>query len=94
MKLPAAGVRLVDVREPHEYTGELGHIAGAALVPMGTVAQHAPSWNKDEEILCICKSGGRSGNIAAALTQAGFKKVMNLTGGMLAWNAAGRSVEK
>jgi len=94
VKLPAQGFRLIDVREPHEYVGELGHIAGATLIPMATVGQHAPSWNKDEEILCVCKSGGRSGNIAAALTQAGFKKAMNLTGGMLGWNAAGLPVEK
>lgn len=92
--LPAKGLRLLDVREPHEFTGELGHIPGAELVPMGAVAAHAPTWNKSEEILVICKSGGRSANIAQALTRAGFSRVMNLTGGMLGWNAAGLPVEK
>ncbi len=94
VKLPAQGYRLVDVREPHEYTGELGHIAGAVLMPMNSVPAHAGQWNKDEELLFICKSGGRSGNVAAALARMGFTKVMNLTGGMLGWNAAGLPVEK
>jgi hydroxyacylglutathione hydrolase len=94
VQLPAKGYRLVDVREPHEYTGPLGHIAGSELVPLGSVMAHAPNWNKDEAILFICKSGGRSGNAAAALSKMGFAKTMNLLGGMMAWNAAGKPVEK
>jgi len=94
LTLPAQGVRLVDVREPYEFTGELGHIAGAALVPLATVLDQAAAWNKDEPVLLICKSGGRSGNAAQALTRMGFSKAMNLVGGMLAWNAAGRPIEK
>ncbi len=94
VKLPAQGFRLIDVREPHEFTGELGHIAGATLVPMQSVTAHAPGWNKDEELVLVCKSGGRSGSVAQALSRLGFTKVMNLTGGMLGWNAAGRPVEK
>lgn len=92
--LPAAGFRLVDVREPHEFTGELGHVAGATLVPLATVPAQAAGWNKDEPVLLICRSGGRSANAAQFLTRAGFSKVMNLVGGMLAWNQAGRPVEK
>lgn len=92
--VPAKGYRIVDVREPDEYVGELGHIAGAELVPLASVMAKAPEWNKDEEILLVCKSGGRSGNAAQALTRAGFGKAMNMVGGMLAWNAAGRPIEK
>ncbi len=92
VSLPLAGVRVVDVREPHEYTGELGHIAGTELVPMHAVLAHAPAWDKAQELLLVCRSGGRSGNIAQVLTRLGFSKVMNLEGGMLAWNAAGRGV--
>lgn len=92
--LPPSGFRLIDVREPHEFTGELGHIAGATLVPMAGVVARSSEWSKDEPILFVCKSGGRSGNVAQALTRLGFSKAMNLVGGMLAWNAAGRPIEK
>lgn len=91
---PTPGLRLVDVREPHEFTGELGHIAGAELVPMGAVLAQAIAWDKGQELLLVCRSGGRSGQVAQALTRLGFSRVMNLEGGMLAWNAAGRGVER
>jgi rhodanese-related sulfurtransferase len=94
VKLPAAGFRIIDVREPHEFTGELGHIEGATLVPLASVVAQAATWNKDETYLLVCKSGGRSGNAAQALSKMGFSKVMNLVGGMLAWNGAGRPIEK
>jgi len=92
--LPAQCFRVVDVREPQEFTGELGHVPGATLVPMNAVMAHAPGWNRDEPLLLVCRSGGRSAMVAQALTRAGFSKVMNLAGGMLAWNAAGLPVEK
>lgn len=92
--IPAQGFRLVDVREPPEFTGELGHIPGAELVPLASVLAHAASWNKDEALLLVCKSGGRSGNAAQALNRLGFSKVMNLVGGMMSWNAAGKTIEK
>lgn len=92
--LPAAGYRIIDVREPGEFSAELGHVAGATLVPLATVPTAAAAWNKDEPVLMVCRSGGRSGNASQALTRLGFTKVMNLVGGMLAWNQAGRPVEK
>ncbi len=92
--LPPGDVVLVDVREPAEFTGELGHIAGAKLVPMATVPLTAAGWDRNAEYLIICKSGGRSGMTAQAMIKLGFTKVMNLAGGMLAWNAAGRGVER
>src|SRR5512140_2188178 len=94
LSLPAQGFRIVDVREPSEFTGELGHIPGAVLVPLATVMAQAISWQKDEPLVLVCKSGGRSGNAAQALSRAGFSKVMNLAGGMMAWNAAGKTIEK
>lgn len=94
LTLPPRGYRLVDVREPAEYTGPLGHIAGAELVPLAAVMAQAVTWNKDEPLVLVCRSGGRSGNAALALSRAGFSKAMNLVGGMMAWNAAGKPVEK
>jgi rhodanese-related sulfurtransferase len=78
--------RMVDVREPAEYTGELGHIEGAELVPLSTVESAAAGWDRNADLVLICRSGGRSGRAAMALSQMGFSRVMNMVGGMLAWN--------
>lgn len=86
------GVRLVDVREPAEFTGLLGHIQGAELVPLATVPTVAERWPRDAEVLLVCRSGGRSAKAAAQLAERGFTRVMNLRGGMLAWNLSLRPV--
>lgn len=94
LTLPPNGFRLIDVREPAEFTGELGHIPGAELVPMASVGAHCVTWNKDLPLVLVCRSGGRSGSVAQALTARGFTTAVNLVGGMLAWNAAKREVER
>ncbi len=78
--------RLIDVREEYEWNGELGHIKGAELIPMGLISQSLGRFKKDEEILLICRSGNRSGNVGYLLASQGYK-VTNLLGGMLSWNA-------
>ena len=78
--------RLVDVREPNEYSGELGHVDGAELVPLATLEAAAAAWNRDAEIVVICRSGARSAKGSRALVAMGFTHVMNLRGGMLGWN--------
>lgn len=83
--------RIVDVREPHEFIGELGHLSSAQLVPLATLARTAASWNKDEAIAVVCRSGARSARGAAELVALGFTAVTNLRGGMLAVRAAERS---
>jgi rhodanese-related sulfurtransferase len=92
--VPAQGFSIIDVREPHEFVGELGHIPGARLVPMAGLLAAASGWSKDAEYLMVCKSGGRSASSAQALLTAGFSRVMNLQGGMLGWNALGLAIEK
>lgn len=87
-------VRLVDVREVDEWNGPLGHIAGAELVPLATVPVVAADWDKAALYIVVCRSGVRSGRAAAALAQAGFRNVYNLTGGMMAWNEAGLPVAR
>ncbi len=79
--------RLVDVREPGEFDGELGHVPGAELVPLGAIEGVAERWDRASPLLLICRSGGRSGKAALALAARGFGKVASLRGGMLAWNA-------
>ena len=95
LTVPTPGtLKIIDVREPHEFVGELGHIPGATLVPLSSVPAQAVAWNKGDEYVLVCRSGGRSGQAAQALTRLGFAKVMNLVGGMMAWNQVGLKTEK
>lgn len=87
-------LRVIDVREPAEFIGELGHAPGAELVPLSTVENAAASWDKEQEIVLVCRSGGRSGRAAALLASRGFRRVMSMVGGMLAWNEARLPVER
>lgn len=88
-----AKVRVVDVREPSEFTGPLGHIRGASLVPLGELAQRARELPKDRPIVTVCRAGSRSAHATAILQKAGFTDIANLPGGMLRWRAEGRGVE-
>lgn len=81
-------VRLVDVREPSELRGELGAIPGVECIPLGALPSAAKGWDRTSEIIVVCRSGGRSATAAKLLAQAGFGRVANMTGGMLAYNAA------
>lgn len=84
-----AALRPVDVREPDEFVGPLGHIPGAELVPVGTIASAAAGWDRDAPLLLICRSGMRSVRAAGALHALGFRHLYNLSGGMTAWDAQG-----
>jgi rhodanese-related sulfurtransferase len=86
-------MRVVDVREPVEFTGELGHIAEAELVPLGTVMDAAMKWDKSAPIILVCRSGARSGRAGEALVAMGFEHVTNMVGGMIAWNQEGLPTE-
>ena len=82
----AAGMRLVDVREVPEFNNELGHVPGSELVPLATVVDAAARWDREAPVVLVCRSGGRSGKAALALAERGFRKVVSMRGGMLAWN--------
>jgi rhodanese-related sulfurtransferase len=84
-----SSVRVVDVREPVEFTGELGHIAEAELIPLGTVLDASQSWDKAAPVILVCRSGARSGRAGEALVAMGFEDVTNMVGGMIAWNQEG-----
>lgn len=80
-------IRYVDVRRPDEYVGELGHIEGATLVTLGEeLTAFLEKENKEDEIVFICRSGARSGNATLEALKLGYKKPVNMTGGMLQWN--------
>ena len=75
---------LIDVREPHEY--QICNIPYARLIPLGEVPKRVNELNSADEIVVHCKSGMRSAKAADFLRQAGFSKVKNMKGGILAWS--------
>lgn len=89
-----SSVRLVDVREADELTGELGRIPCAEHVPLATLAERSRCWDKHQPIIVICRSGGRSRRAAEALVRDGFERVLDMAGGMLAYRAAGLPIER
>ena len=78
---------LVDVREPNEFTGELGHVADSRLVVLNSILDQLETLPKDKTIVFICKSGGRSARAAAYAQANGYSDVYNMRGGMLLWNS-------
>jgi rhodanese-related sulfurtransferase len=90
------GPVIVDVREPEEYTGELGHIAGSLLIPLKDLTARADELNahKERHIIVVCRAGVRSTTAAAILTGLGYEHVSNLKGGMLDWNQQQLPVER
>lgn len=86
-------VRVIDVREPHEFDGPLGRIPGAILVPIGSLTDHAEEIPKDRPIVTVCRAGGRSAQATVILKKHGFERLANLAGGMLNWRAQHLTVE-
>jgi adenylyltransferase/sulfurtransferase len=76
-------LKILDVREPNEY--QINRIPGATLIPMGDVARRYAELDPDEEMVVHCKMGGRSAKAVDFLRSVGFKKVLNLKGGILEW---------
>jgi glyoxylase-like metal-dependent hydrolase (beta-lactamase superfamily II)/rhodanese-related sulfurtransferase len=83
----AAEVLILDVREPDEFIGSLGHIPGALSLPLGQIEARAGTLPAGRPIVAVCRSGGRSAQATVILRRKGFEKVANLSGGMLLWNA-------
>ncbi|MEO8739190.1 MAG: MBL fold metallo-hydrolase [Casimicrobiaceae bacterium] len=89
----AANVQILDVRENSEFTGSLGHVRGAQLIPLGELQARAAELARDRPVVAVCRSGARSAQALVLLQKAGFSEVANLAGGMLRWRAEGFSVE-
>src|SRR5579871_992871 len=73
---------VLDVREPHEY--QICNIGGH-LIPLGDLPKRVSELDSSREIVAHCRSGVRSAKAVGFLQQAGFRKVHNLAGGILAW---------
>ena len=78
---------MIDVREAHEWA--MDHLEGVEKISLGILPLKLSDLDayKDQEIVMICRSGGRSGQATALMRSRGFEGVRNLTGGMLAWKA-------
>jgi sulfur dioxygenase len=92
----AAPPLILDVREPEEFVGELGHVEGALLIPMDALVRRFPKLAGyiDRDVVVVCRAGARSRSACAMLRAAGFKHVRNLAGGMLAWSGAGLPIAR
>ena len=77
---------LLDVREDDEWAA--GHAPGATHIPLGQLAARTSELAPDRHVLAICRSGNRSGTATEQLSAAGFD-VVNVGGGMQAWQRAG-----
>lgn len=76
---------LLDVREAWEIG--LAPVPSEVLhIPMGEIASRLKELDPERETVVICRSGGRSAQVAHFLDARGFKSVANLTGGILAWS--------
>jgi adenylyltransferase/sulfurtransferase len=74
---------ILDVREPHEY--QICNIHGH-LIPLGDLPKRVSELDSSREIVAHCRSGKRSADAVEFLQKAGFKKIWNLKGGILAWS--------
>ena len=76
-------IRLIDVREQYEW--DICRIPGAKLIPLGQLPARLSELDSADEIILQCKSGARSARALKLLQEAGFGKLANVEGGILAW---------
>jgi rhodanese-related sulfurtransferase len=88
--LAADAIQLIDVRQTHEH--EAGRIAGGRLIELGNLSGEAGTIDRGTAVVFYCRSGGRSAMATEAFSEAGFD-AHNMTGGLLAWDAAGLPLE-
>ncbi len=91
--LETPGTFLLDVRTEGEY--QAGHLANATLIPVQELEQRLADLPADKErpVLVYCRSGNRSVSASKILGQQGYKKVLNLKGGIQEWARQGLPVE-
>ncbi len=88
-------VLVLDVRTPEEYTGQLGHIDHALLIPVQELEKRIGELEeyKGKTVLAVCRTGRRSGSATDLLKEKGFT-VKNVEGGMVKWNEENLPVVK
>jgi molybdopterin/thiamine biosynthesis adenylyltransferase/rhodanese-related sulfurtransferase len=75
---------LLDVREPNEW--DIGHLPGATRISVNELADRLGELDTAREMVVYCRSGVRSGRAVDLLRGTGFRKVKNMTGGILRWS--------
>ncbi|MCL4315189.1 MAG: rhodanese-like domain-containing protein [Candidatus Thermoplasmatota archaeon] len=87
-------ILIVDVREPFEYHGELGHVPGSLNIPMQQIPENLHIFrNAKGNVALICHTGERSHYTCLFLLDQGITNVMNVDGGMVKWHLSGLDVE-
>lgn len=86
-------LHVIDVRSAAEFAHD-GRIAAARLLPLPVLAERMGELPRDVPIVCVCRSGQRSGLAAEMLARHGFTNALNLTGGMQAWARAGLPAQR
>ena len=84
-RTPGVAFTLLDVRQPGEYDAE--HLPGAKLIPLPELGARLSELDAGKPTVVYCAIGGRSRVAAQVLAAKGFKEVMNLSGGIKAWNS-------
>jgi rhodanese-related sulfurtransferase len=82
-----AGAFILDVRTADEWNQ--GHIPGSILIPLDELSGRIGEVPRNREVVVVCRTGVRSAQGLAILRQAGYTRAASMTGGMLAWQAAG-----
>ena len=87
---------LLDVREPAEYIGPLGHVPGTVLVPLGELQARLTEFDpyRARPIVTICRTGHRSLVAGGIFLEAGFADVSSMAGGTEAWQQKGYPTER
>jgi sulfur dioxygenase len=78
-------VHVLDVRSAAEYEGELGHLAGAQLIPLDELRGRVSDVPTDKPVVVVCQTGRRSGMGTLILNKAGITQTANVAGGMVRW---------
>lgn len=87
-------VRIVDVREPDELVGPLGHIAGCDWIPRERVHTLADRLDRDAKVVLVSRAGERSGPLAHELETRGMRFVASMIGGMVTWRSLGFAISR
>jgi rhodanese-related sulfurtransferase len=82
--------RVIDVRQPHEVAA--GTVPGAQHIPLHTLPLRISELGRDETLVMVCHTGGRSAQACMFLQQQGYANVHNLRGGMVGWASSGQPI--
>ena len=93
-RLVDKNIQFIDIRTPEEY--KEGYITGAKNINYydADFKDQMSKLNKNEPVYIYCRSGGRSGKAANILSEMGFKKVVDLQGGINSWNNSNLKLER